>query len=131
MDRRNFIKTAGVTAGAFAVIEPSLQAHVIQTEKDTWYDRPMRWAQLTLVENDPGSFDPDFWLSYFKRIHADAACLSAGGVVAYYPTDVPMHHRSEWLGNSDPFGYLVEGMPQNEYVGDRPHRSPRNLAECV
>ena len=26
-----------------------------------WVDRPMRWAQLTLVEDDPGRFDPGFW----------------------------------------------------------------------
>ena len=55
-----------------------------------WFDRPMRWAQLTLVENDPGRFDPEFWLDYFARIRADAACLSAGGIVAYYPTEMPV-----------------------------------------
>jgi hypothetical protein len=69
----------------------------------------MRWVQLTLVENDPGRFDPDFWLEYFRTLHADAATLSAGGIVAYYPTDVPLHHRSAWLGDSDPFGALVAG----------------------
>ena len=69
----------------------------------------MRWVQLTLVENDPGQFDPRFWLDYFKQIRADAACLSAGGIVAYYPTDIPLHHRSAWLGDSDPFGTLVSG----------------------
>src|SRR5215217_3009791 len=74
-----------------------------------WCDRPMRWAQLTLVENDPGRFRPQFWLDYFSRVHADAACLSAGGIVAYYPTTVPLHHRSAWLGESDPFGTLVAG----------------------
>ena len=60
----------------------------------------MRWVQLTLVENDPGRFDPQFWLDYFRRLHADAATLSAGGIVAYYPTEVPLHHRSAWLGQS-------------------------------
>src|SRR5512140_177912 len=75
----------------------------------SWVDRPMRWAQLTLVEDDPGKFDPQFWLDYFKRTRSDAVCLSAGGCVAYYPTQVPFHHRSEWLGNSDPFGQLVAG----------------------
>src|SRR5438132_1772400 len=74
-----------------------------------WFDRPMRWAQLTLVENDPGRYDRQFWLDYFARIHADAACLSAGGVVAYYPTKVPLHHRSAWMGDTDPFGDLVAG----------------------
>ena len=74
-----------------------------------WFDQPMRWVQLTLVENDPGRFDPVFWLEYFKRLHADAATLSAGGIVAYYPTEVPLHHRSAWLGTSDPFGALVAG----------------------
>ena len=74
-----------------------------------WFDRPMRWVQLTLVENDPGRFDPQFWLDYFRRLHADAATLSAGGIVAYYPTEVPLHHRSAWLGASDPFGALVAG----------------------
>jgi hypothetical protein len=34
----------------------------------------MRWAQLTLVEDDPGKFDPQFWLDYFKRTRSDAAC---------------------------------------------------------
>jgi hypothetical protein len=66
-------------------------------------------VQLTLVENDPGRFDPQFWLDYFKRLKADAACLSAGGIVSYYPTDVALHHRSAWLGDTDPFGALLSG----------------------
>lgn len=69
----------------------------------------MRWAQLTLVENDPGQYDPQFWIDYFRRIHADAACLSAGGCVAYYPTKVPLHYRSAWMKDSDPFGELLAG----------------------
>jgi hypothetical protein len=106
MDRRDFMKTS-VVAGAYAVLGSTLAA--AKENQEPWFDRPMRWAQLVLVENDPGRFDPDFWLDYFKQIHADAACLSAGGAVAYYPTKVPMHHRSAWLGDSDPFGYLVQG----------------------
>src|SRR5581483_7593912 len=70
----------------------------------TWYDRPMRWAQLNFVEDDPGHYDLGFWLDYFRRIHADAALLDAGGAVAFYPTKVPMHYRSKWLGNMDTFG---------------------------
>jgi hypothetical protein len=72
----------------------------------------MRWAQLTLVEDDPGKFDPRFWLDYFRRTRSDAVCLSAGGCVAYYPTRIPLHHRSRWLGDTDPFGELVTGCRQ-------------------
>jgi len=106
MDRRDLLKTS-VVAGAYVVIGKPWGT-AAENQKP-WFDRPMRWAQLVLVENDPGQFDPDFWLDYFKRIHADGACLSAGGVVAYYPTQIPLHHRSAWLEDSDSFGYLVRG----------------------
>src|SRR5262245_45769947 len=114
LSRRDFLHvTTG--AGAFASLAPPIARHTIDrtTQQPAlgtgWFDKPMRWVQLTLVENDPGSFDPQFWLDYFRRLHADAATLSAGGIVAYYPTDVPLHHRSAWLGTSDPFGTLVAG----------------------
>jgi hypothetical protein len=76
----------------------------------------MRWAQLTLVEDDPGQYDLSFWLDYMKRTHCDAACLSAGGCVAYYPTRVPLHYRSKWLGNMDCFGDLVAGCRKMNMV---------------
>jgi hypothetical protein len=69
----------------------------------------MRWAQLTLVEDDPGKFDPAFWLDYFKRTRSDGVCLSGGGCVAYYPTQIPSHHRSAWLDNRDVLGELISG----------------------
>ncbi len=101
MTRREFV---AVSAAAPAV------ANLAAADDDlAKFDRPMRWAQLTLVEDDPGKFDPQFWLDYFKRVHADAACLSAGGCVAYYPTKIPFHHRSAWLGDRDAFGELFAG----------------------
>ncbi len=73
------------------------------------FDRPMRWAQLTLAEKDPKDFDLRFWLDYFQRTKSEGACFSAGGYIAYYPTQIPLHYRSAWLGDSDPFGDLVAG----------------------
>jgi hypothetical protein len=121
ISRRNFLQvTTG--AGAFATLGFPLPLEAAGGEQvpapvaampgdalSGWFDHPMRWVQLTLVENDPGRFDPQFWLDYFRRLHADAATLSAGGIVAYYPTQVPLHHRSTSLGESDPFGVLVAG----------------------
>jgi hypothetical protein len=122
LERREFIGLVGATAagswlpagdlvpsiGTAGSPETNLQP-TDRIEAPAWCDKAMRWAQLTLVENDPGRFDPQFWLDYFRRVHADAACLSAGGIVAYYPTDVPLHHRSTSLGDTDPFGDLVKG----------------------
>lgn len=81
----------------------------VPADDAAWFDKTMRWGQLTLVENDPGRYDPGFWLDYFKRSRCDGACLSAGGYVAYYPTKVRLHHRSRWMGDTDPFGELVRG----------------------
>jgi hypothetical protein len=93
--RREFLGTPALTAAA-APAPP-------------WFDRPMRWGQLTLVENDPPKLDVQYWLDYFRRCHCDAVTLSAGGVVAYYPTKVPFHYRSRYLGDRDSFGDLCRG----------------------
>ena len=81
--RRTFLKqAAGVTAAHFFGAPALIGAEpggVIGNPG--WYDRPMRWAQLAFVEDDPGNYDLAFWLEYFQKIHADAACLSAGGSV--------------------------------------------------
>jgi hypothetical protein len=133
MSRRHFLQvTAG--AGAVASVAPATALAAPKLGQQTpgatddlaagWFDRPMRWVQLTLVENDPGRFDPAFWLDYFRRLHADAATLSAGGIVAYYPTQIPLHHRSQWLGDSDPFGALVTGcrsLKMNVVARTDPH----------
>jgi hypothetical protein len=118
--RRDFLKTS-VIAGAVASFGEfawssanAAETHLavagrLPPADPSWIDKPMRWAQLTLVEDDPGKFDLAFWLDYFERTKSDAVCLSAGGCVAYYPTKVPFHHRSAWLGDRDVFGELVAG----------------------
>ena len=118
-DRRTFIKQAsGFTAACLTGfdLDAARYASAFSPGKDEadgdaegWYGRPMRWAQLAFVEDDPGNYDLSFWLDYFQKIHADAACLSAGGVVAFYPTEIPLHYRSRWLGTMDPFGDIVAG----------------------
>jgi hypothetical protein len=122
LSRRNFLKASAVAGAAVTLGKLALRtthaAEVLysNTPGPSWVNRPMRWAQLTLVEDDPGKFDPQFWLDYFRRTHSDAVCLSAGGCVAFYPTDVPYHHRSAWLGNLDVFGELVAGCRKQGMV---------------
>lgn len=115
LDRRDFVKIAAAASATVALARApwSQLAAADPTARPasspSWIDKPMRWAQLTLVEDDPGKFDLEFWLDYFRRTKSDAVCLSAGGCVAYYPTEVPLHHRSVWLGDRDVLGDLVAG----------------------
>lgn len=112
LSRREFLQAtllagAAATLGAAPAEQPSLP--VAQPHTGDWFDRPMRWAQVAFTEDDPGNFDLAFWLDYFRRIHADGACLSAGGCTAFYPTKIPLHHKSPWLKETDPFGDFVKG----------------------
>lgn len=69
--------------------------------------RPWRWAQLSFTEDDPAHIDVDFWIDYFVRVKVQGVCLNAGGYIAFYPTNVPLHHRSKFLGARDLFGEMA------------------------
>jgi hypothetical protein len=118
LNRREFLQStaAASTAAAFAPFSPKRfwdQADLSGAEAvPGWASKPMRWIQLTLVEDDPAYFDPAFWLAYFKRTRSEGVCLSGGGCVAYYPTEIPFHHRSPWLGDRDVLGELISGCRQ-------------------
>lgn len=103
--RRTFLKT---TAAAAIATSAAPAADKYATPPG-WFDKPMRWAQLVFTEDDPGQYDPRFWLDYFERTHSEGACLGGGGYMAFYPTRIPLHRRSRFLGNTDPFGELVSG----------------------
>src|SRR5262249_16886699 len=96
IDRREFMAAAGFAASALALSEAFAQT-VPAAASPSIFDKPMRWAQLVLVENDPGTYDPKFWLDLYDRMHVDGVCLSAGGCVCYYPTQIPFHYKSKWM----------------------------------
>ncbi len=79
------------------------------TTPPDWFYQPMRWANLTLAQDDPGKYDPGFLADLVKRAHCDAASWNSGGIIAFYPTQIPYHRRNETMGDTDPLGYLVEG----------------------
>ncbi len=51
--------------------------------------------------------------------------LSAGGIVAYYPTKIPLHHRSAWLGRKRSVRHAGQGLPRAGDARPRAHRSAR------
>ena len=74
-----------------------------------WANNAMRWAQVAFTEEDPPRYDPNFWFDLFKKTHVQAVCLSAGGDIAFYPTQVPLHKRARDLGDHDMLGEMIAG----------------------
>jgi hypothetical protein len=74
-----------------------------------WANNAMRWAQVAFTEEDPPRYDPNFWFDFFRKTHVQAVCLSAGGDVAFYPTQVPLHKRARDLGDRDMLGEMIRG----------------------
>jgi Hypothetical glycosyl hydrolase 6/Beta-galactosidase trimerisation domain len=110
-------------------------APFLQAESPTpnLLDRPMRWAQIAFVEDDPTNYSPDFWFDYLKRTHCDAACLSAGGCVAFYPTKVPLHYKSKFMGSTDPFGDMLQGcrkLGMNVIARTDPHAAHQDVYDA-
>ena len=76
--------------------------------KLSWYRRAYLWGQTNITEKDPIRYDIQWWRAYWKRTHVQAIIINAGGIVAYYPSKFPLHHRAEFLGERDLFGELTK-----------------------
>jgi hypothetical protein len=72
-----------------------------------------RWGQINLNERDPLDADVGWWVDYWRRTHTQGIVLNAGGIIAFYPTEVPFHHRATFLGDRDLFGELSRAARGN------------------
>ncbi len=72
-----------------------------------WYRRIYRWGQTNITEYDPIRYDVDWWRRHWRRTRVQGVIINAGGIVAYYPSRFPLHHRAEFLGDRDLYGELV------------------------
>ncbi|WP_420138333.1 alpha-amylase family protein [Sphingomonas sp.] len=103
IDRRTLIAAAATIGAGLSASEAAGAGTADGRERE-----PMRWVQICATEDDPGRYDPQFWLDFLRRTHTQGVCLSAGGVTAFYPTKVPFHYRSPYLGEGDMFGELAK-----------------------
>jgi hypothetical protein len=87
--------------------EPSLQDPALP-----WYRRSLRWGQTNIRERDVVRYDIRWWREYWKRIAIDGVVISAGGLVAYYPTKIPLHRRAEFLNDRDLYGELAHAAQE-------------------
>ena len=69
-----------------------------------WYQKMRRCGQVNFNERDPIELNIDEWLDYWASLKIDALLLNGGGILAFYPTRIPYHHKSQYLGDRDLFG---------------------------
>lgn len=78
-----------------------------------WYRRTHRWGQTNLAEIDARRLDLSWWRNYWKRTATQGVVVNAGGIVAYYPTEVPFHRRARFLGDRDLFGEICRAAHED------------------
>ena len=96
LSRRHFLAT-GTALPLLAVPQASRPGQA-------WYQKMRRCGQVNFNEMDPGRLDIAQWVDYWSSLKLDALLLNAGGIMAFYPTKIPGHHRSQFLGGGDLFG---------------------------
>src|SRR3989441_3735452 len=100
LTRREFF-----TVSAGSLLVASMDAAAL--EEPPWYATMRRCGQINFNERDPLTMDADAWMGYWASLKVNAVLLNGGGIVAFYPTEVPFHHRSRYLGSRDLFGEMV------------------------
>ena len=115
INRRKFLKTSlAAVAGTYTIASANrlssdttgiIEGNAI-SEEIPWYRLVTRWGQINITENNAADFDIEWWRKYWKRTETQGIVLNAGGVVAYYPSKVPLHPRAKFLGDRDLFGEL-------------------------
>lgn len=74
---------------------------------EPWFRTALRWGQTNLVEIDPARYDDAWWRQYWRDTRIDGVIVNAGGIVAYYPSAFPLHHRAVTLKGRDLYGDIV------------------------
>jgi hypothetical protein len=95
-------RRAAVTIISGAAIAPSLLGAADGARP--WYATMQRCGQTNFNERDPIELDIKWWIDYWTSLKLDALLLNAGGIMAFYPTKIPYHHKSQFLGERDLFG---------------------------
>jgi hypothetical protein len=120
--RRDFLKNTMLGTAVLASTNPfTLDARdlpVASTPDQTlpWFQRLTRWGQINITEKDPEQYDIPWWRKFWKQTQLQGIIVNAGGIVAYYPTKIPLHRKAEFLGNRDLFGELSQAAKEEGLV---------------
>jgi hypothetical protein len=78
-----------------------------------WYKSVTRWGQVNITEKDPAQYDIGWWRKFWNRTETKGVIINAGGIVAYYPTRIPLHRTAEFLSGRDLFGDLCRAAHED------------------
>jgi len=106
VSRREFLAASTFSALSTAALITAPQGQAEAPSKP-WYALMRRCGQVNFNERDPLTMDAEAWMDYWVSLKVAAVLLNGGGIVAFYPTEVPLHHRSQYLGSRDLFGDMV------------------------
>jgi len=116
--RRKFLKqtalaTAAVAGARYLHLTAATSPVATQASPATstaipWYRRTVRWMQTNIAELDITRYDIPWWREQWKRTKTQGIVVNAGGIVAFYPTQIPFHPRAQFLGDRDLFGDIVK-----------------------
>ena len=121
-NRRSFLKKAAAATvvitntDLFAFAKKSFVKEVKTIQEIPWYRRVTRWGQTNITEKDPAHYDIEWWRKYWKRTHTQGVIVNAGGIVAYYPSKIPLHRQAQYLEGRDLFGELCRGAHEDGLV---------------
>ena len=79
----------------------------MSTSSEPWYRTTVRWGQTNLIDSDPRRYDDAWWRTQWKRTRVQGVIVNAGGIVAYYPSEVPFHYQAAGLDGRDLYGEIV------------------------
>jgi hypothetical protein len=109
MNRRSFLQNAAATAFAVTLPAPALFAEpdIPDGQPGWWMTEPIRWLQTNLRETN-AALNPTDFIADVARFNANVLMMSAGGITALYPSNVPYHYVSPYLpAGQDTFGEVL------------------------
>src|SRR5215469_5685532 len=114
IDRRKFlVLTTAAAVMPYPIVTGADGAESPAAAPDVpWHQRLRRAGQLNFNERDPLELDVQRWADTWAELKVDAVFVSVTGIIAFYPTSVPLHRRSKFLGNRDLFGECCAAAKQ-------------------
>ena len=103
-----------------------------ESHNQAWWEKPNRVLLVNLREGDEPKINAQALVDDMKNYDASAFCISGGGIVAFYQTQIPDHRLSNGLMGRD---LLAEIIPLAHASGLKvlaridPSCAPMALAE--